>query len=318
MQNDIYYDEILEELKPDYVVHGDNWKTGYQAPIREAVIQTLKKWGGQLVEYPYYEKNSLEVLNSSLKDKLGFPETRRQRLKYQLQSGELINAIEVHDGLSALIAEYTSADTDEGIKSFDAMWVSSLCDSTVKGKPDIELVDLTSRLQTVDEILEVKISSTKSQEKRKIKDLKKKLKAGDLLIATELSRLGRSMLEIINLVLELNDNQINFLFLRQIELSNFNNPSSKLILSIYAYLAENERELISKRTKAGLENARINGKILGRPKGTLKSVYDKDIEKIKVLLDKKLSIASIWKLLYSDSGRTYDGLLWFIKKRKLK
>ncbi|HEF3546598.1 TPA: recombinase family protein, partial [Campylobacter upsaliensis] len=132
------------------------------------------------------------------------------------------------------------------------------------------------------------ISSTKSQEKRKIKDLKKKLKAGDLLIATELSRLGRSMLEIINLVLELNDNQINFLFLRQIELSNFNNPSSKLILSIYAYLAENERELISKRTKAGLENARINGKILGRPKGTLKSVYDKDIEKIKVLLDKKL------------------------------
>ena len=155
VQNDIYYDEILEELKPDYVVHGDNWKTGYQAPIREAVIQTLKKWGGQLVEYPYYEKNSLEVLNSSLKDKLGFPETRRQRLKYQLQSGELINAIEVHDGLSALIAEYTSADTDEGIKSFDAMWVSSLCDSTVKGKPDIELVDLTSRLQTVDEILEV-------------------------------------------------------------------------------------------------------------------------------------------------------------------
>lgn len=170
----------------------------------------------------------------------------------------------------------------------------------------------------LDEILEVKISSTKSQEKRKIKDLKKKLKTGDLLIATELSRLGRSMLEIINLVLELNDNQINFLFLRQIELSNFNNPSSKLILSIYAYLAENERELISKRTKAGLENARINGKILGRPKGTLKSVYDKDIDKIKVLLDKKLSIASIWKLLYSDSGRTYDGLLWFIKKRKLK
>lgn len=170
----------------------------------------------------------------------------------------------------------------------------------------------------LDEILEVKISSTKSQEKRKIKDLKQKLKAGDLLIATELSRLGRSMLEIINLVLELNNNNINFLFLRQIELSNFNNPSSKLILSIYAYLAENERELISKRTKAGLENARSNGKIIGRPKGTLNSVYDKDIEKIKILLDKNLPIMSIWKLLYADSGKTYDGFLWFIKKRKLK
>lgn len=171
---------------------------------------------------------------------------------------------------------------------------------------------------TLDEILEVKISSTKSQEKRKIKDLKQKLKSGDLLIATELSRLGRSMLEIINLVLELNDNNINFLFLRQIELSNFNNPSSKLILSIYAYLAENERELISKRTRAGLENARANGKKLGRPKGTLKSIYDKDIEKIKTLLDKNLPIMSIWKLLYADSGKTYDGFLWFIKKRKLK
>ena len=170
----------------------------------------------------------------------------------------------------------------------------------------------------LDEILEVKISSTKSQEKRKIKDLKQKLKAGDLLIATELSRLGRSMLEIINLVLEFNANNINFLFLRQRELSNFNNPSSKLILSIYAYLAENERDLISQRTKAGLEDAKASGKKLGRPKGSLNSIYDKDIDKIQTLLDKDLSIRSIWKLFYKDSGKTYDGLLWFIKKRKLK
>ncbi|MCR6580372.1 recombinase family protein [Campylobacter insulaenigrae] len=170
----------------------------------------------------------------------------------------------------------------------------------------------------LDEILEIKISSTKSQEKRKIKDLKQKLKSGDLLIATELSRLGRSMLEVINLVLELNDNNINFLFLRQIELSNFNNPSSKLILSIYAYLAENERDLISKRTKAGLENARASGKQLGRPKGTLKSIYDKDIDKIKILIEKDLPIKSIWKLLYDDSSKTYEGFLWFCKNRNLK
>lgn len=170
----------------------------------------------------------------------------------------------------------------------------------------------------LDEILEVKISSTKSQEKRKIKDLKQKLKAGDLLIATELSRLGRSMLEIINLVLKFNSNNIKFLFLRQMELSNFNNPASKLILSVYAYLAENERDLISQRTKAGLENARASGKKLGRPKGSLNSIYDKDIDKIQTLLDKDLSIKSIWKLLYKDDGKSYDGLLWFIKKRKLK
>ena len=170
----------------------------------------------------------------------------------------------------------------------------------------------------LDEILEVKISSTKSQEKRKIKDLKQKLKSGDLLIATELSRLGRSMLEIINLVLEFNANNIKFLFLRQMELSNFNNPASKLILSVYAYLAENERELISQRTKAGLEKARLNGKKLGRPMGTLNSIYDKDTEKIQILLEKNLPIKSIWKLLYADSGKSYDSLSWFVKQRKLK
>ncbi|EAH9297578.1 recombinase family protein, partial [Campylobacter jejuni] len=123
---------------------------------------------------------------------------------------------------------------------------------------------------------------------------------------------------IINLVLEFNSNNIKFLFLRQMELSNFNNPASKLILSVYAYLAENERDLISQRTKAGLENARASGKKLGRPKGSLNSIYDKDIDKIQTLLDKDLSIKSIWKLLYKDNGKSYDGLLWFIKKRKLK
>ncbi|EFP1838167.1 resolvase, partial [Campylobacter jejuni] len=70
--------------------------------------------------------------------------------------------------------------------------------------------------------------------------------------------------------------------------------------------------------KAGLENAKASGKKLGRPKGSLNSIYDKDIDKIQTLLDKDLSIRSIWKLFYKDSGKTYDGLLWFIKKRKLK
>ena len=169
----------------------------------------------------------------------------------------------------------------------------------------------------LDEILEITISSRKSQEKRKIKDLKQKLKPGDLLIATELSRLGRSMFEIIELVLDFNENNIKFFFLRQPELSNVNNPSAKLLLAIYGYIAENERELISQRTKAGLEMARSKGKKLGRPVGSTNSYFDKDVHKIKELLSKKLTIRSIWRLLYSDSDKSYEGLMWFCKKRKL-
>ncbi|ECO1957842.1 TPA: recombinase family protein [Campylobacter coli] len=194
--------------------------------------------------------------------------------------------------------------------------------STNKQEVDSQKLEIMEYCQRnnikLDEILEVKISSTKSQERRKIKDLKSKLKSGDLLIATELSRLGRNMLEIINLVLEFNANNINFLFLRQIELSNFNNSNSKLILSIYAYIAENERELISQRTKAGLESARANGKKLGRPYGALSSIYEKDRDKIQELLAKQLSIKSIWKILYADSGKSYDSLLWYVRQRKLK
>jgi len=170
----------------------------------------------------------------------------------------------------------------------------------------------------LDEILEVTISSQKSQEKRRIKDLKNKLKSGDLIIATELSRLGRSMFEIIELVLDFNQNGVKFFFLRQPELSNVNNPSSKLLLAIYGYIAENERELISQRTKAGLEKARKNGAKLGRPFGSTNSIYDKDIEKIKELVNRKLTIRSIWRLLYSDDNRSYESLLWFCKNRKLK
>lgn len=157
IQNDIYYDEILEELKPDFVVHGDNWIEGYQKPIRKRVIEKLKDWGGQLIEFPYYNNNNLSMLSGCLADKLGFPETRRQRLRYQLKSSEVIKVMEAHDGLSALIVENTKVKEKNSnkINVFDAIWISSLCDSTVKGKPDIELVDLTSRLNQVNEIMDV-------------------------------------------------------------------------------------------------------------------------------------------------------------------
>lgn len=155
IQSDIFYDEVLRELRPDYVMHGDNWLEGYQKPVRERVIQVLAEWGGQLVEVPYTRSDNLSILGGALRERLGLPETRKQRLAYQLKSGEPVRVLEAHDALSALIVEKSSVETESGVKCFDAIWSSSLCDSAVNGKPDIELVDLTSRLQKVNEILEV-------------------------------------------------------------------------------------------------------------------------------------------------------------------
>lgn len=138
-----------------------------------------------------------------------------------------------------------------------------------------------------------------------------------MLITIELSRLGRSMLEIIELILDLDKRGVKILFLNQRELGNFENIHSKIILGIYACFAEIERDLISQRTKAGLEKVKEKGIQLGRPFGSFSSFYDKDIEKIKELLKKELTLINIWKLLYKDGGKTYESLLWFCHKRGL-
>lgn len=155
IQNDIYYDEVIRELRPDYVVHGDNWCTGYQKPVRERVIEVLKEWGGKLVEFPYTNNATLSTISQSLESRMGMPETRRQWLQYKLKSGEITRVMEAHDGLSALLVERTKAGRPGKEDVYDGIWISSLCDSTVKGKPDTELVDLTARLQTVSQILDV-------------------------------------------------------------------------------------------------------------------------------------------------------------------
>lgn len=155
VQNDIYYDEILRELRPDYVVHGDNWRSGYQKPVRERVIEVLREWGGELIEFPCTLSDELATLSRNFSDRPGLPEARRQRLRRQLHEGAFVRVLEAHDGLSALLVENTLVQTDNGGRMFDGIWISSLCDSTVKGKPDIELVDLTSRLQKADEIMDV-------------------------------------------------------------------------------------------------------------------------------------------------------------------
>lgn len=148
-QETLDYTENLNQLKPDYVFHGDDWKEGSQSLIRKNVIDTLKGWGGELIEIPYTKDVSIDQINNIIKQSDSIPESRRGKLK------KTIRIMEAHNGLSALIVENTQVQKDEKINSFDGMWVSSLTDSTAKGKPDIELVDMTSRINTINEIMEV-------------------------------------------------------------------------------------------------------------------------------------------------------------------
>ena len=154
VQESLDYTDVLNRLRPDIVVHGDDWLVGYQANIRQRVIETLKSWGGELVEFPYTHTPTEETL-SSLDALLSLPETRRSRLRRLMSMKPCLSVCEAHNGITGLIVEKTAVETEHGRKQFDAMWVSSLCDSTAKGKPDIELVDMTSRLRTLEEIMEV-------------------------------------------------------------------------------------------------------------------------------------------------------------------
>lgn len=154
VQDTLSYAKILRELRPDIVVHGDDWRTGYQASIRQEVIDVLSEWGGELAEFPYTRSATSEALGK-LDQLLNLPENRRSRLKKLLSYKPCLSVMEAHNGLTGLIVENTKVETEQGVKQFDAMWVSSLCDSTAKGKPDIELVDMTSRVKTLEEIMEV-------------------------------------------------------------------------------------------------------------------------------------------------------------------
>lgn len=165
----------------------------------------------------------------------------------------------------------------------------------------------------------VEVSSTKTRARRRIDELKAKLTRGDILIATEISRLGRSMQEVITLLLDLDQKGVQFCFIRQPELSNFNNATSKLLLAIYAYLAEAEREFISQRTKAGLAALKASGAILGRRKGQLlkNPQLDPHKEYIKLLRAKGLTYDAIHKLLDIPNKTTYGNFLKYCKRRGL-
>ena len=155
VQREIMYDRILEELRPDYVVHGDNWKEGAESCIRENVLAALKRYGGELVEVPYTYSAEVKRVDDRMREFLAMPEQRRGRLRRLMDIVPIVKTIEVHSGLTGLIAEKTVVQNREGVDQFDAMWISSLCDSTEKGKPDIELVDMSSRIRTIEDVMDV-------------------------------------------------------------------------------------------------------------------------------------------------------------------
>lgn len=154
-QNSLSYADNLRKLRPDYVVHGDDWKSGVQKPIRDEVVSILNEYGGELVEYPYSNDERYRALEQRSREHLSIPDIRRGRLRDLLAMKPTVNILEAHSGITGLIAENTVVVKEGKAFQFDGMWVSSLCDSTAKGKPDIELVDMSSRLRTIDDIMEV-------------------------------------------------------------------------------------------------------------------------------------------------------------------
>lgn len=154
-QKTLSYKKNLEKYQPTYVVHGDNWISGFQKPIRDEVVSVLAGYGGKLIEFPYAKDEKYQNFENRVRAELSTPDIRRARLKKVLAMKGTISTLEAHSGLTGLIVENTIVEENGGARQFDAMWISSLCDSTAKGKPDIELVDMTSRFRTIDDICEV-------------------------------------------------------------------------------------------------------------------------------------------------------------------
>ena len=154
-QSTLDYSENLEKLKPKFVVHGDEWSEGYQQKIREKVVEKLNGWNGELIEIPYTQNAiSVDFKDEKFKDKVTSTE-RLSSLKKLLNEKGYLTFLDTHNPLSALVVENATYKNNGNDAKFDGMWLSSLTDSTVRGKPDIEAVDFSSRFITINEILEV-------------------------------------------------------------------------------------------------------------------------------------------------------------------
>jgi phosphoenolpyruvate phosphomutase len=154
-QNEWSYIENLKKYRPDYIIHGDDWLQGPDKFIRDEVFKVMKEIGGEVIEIPYTKGISQSKLKTEI-DSLGVtPEARLSSLRRLISAKPIVRIIESHNGLTGLIAEHTSVEVNGQVREFDGMWASSLTDSTSKGKPDIEAVDLTTRLHDLNDTLEV-------------------------------------------------------------------------------------------------------------------------------------------------------------------
>jgi cytidyltransferase-like protein len=149
------YTKNLKLIKPDFVVHGDDWKEGFRKNVRQEVIDLLQQWGGELVEIKYTSGVSATDMNDYIKTIGITPDVRRKQLRRLIESKEIVRVIEAHNGLTGLVAENVRFEDETSYREFDGMWASSLTDSTSRGKPDIEAVDLTSRLTNINDLMEV-------------------------------------------------------------------------------------------------------------------------------------------------------------------
>jgi phosphoenolpyruvate phosphomutase / 2-hydroxyethylphosphonate cytidylyltransferase len=154
-QDTLDYAPNLRKVKPHFVVHGSDWREGIQRETRQKVIDTISEWGGKLVEPDYTPGISSTMLNAALKEIGTTPDIRRKALRRLINAKPIVRILEAHNGITGLIVEKTEVIDGGNKRQFDGMWLSSLTDSTVKGKPDIEFVDITSRMATVNNILDV-------------------------------------------------------------------------------------------------------------------------------------------------------------------
>ncbi len=154
-QETLDYCPNLLKVRPDYVLHGDDWKTGVQAATRQKVVECLAQWGGKVIDLPYTEGISSTQLNKVIKEIGTTPDIRRHRLKRLLQNKDIVTISEAHNGLSGLIVENTSIDEGGKKKEFDGIWISSLTQNTAKAKPDIGYLDTTTRMEVLNDILDV-------------------------------------------------------------------------------------------------------------------------------------------------------------------
>ena len=153
-QTTLDYVPNLEKLRPDYVVHGDDWLTGVQQETRQRVIDCIAKWGGKVIDIPYTPGISSTALNAEVREIGTTPEIRQRMLRRLIEAKPIVRIMESHSGLTGLIIEKTKVKVNNKTEEFDGMWASSLTDSTSKGKPDIEAVDLTTRLHGLNDALE--------------------------------------------------------------------------------------------------------------------------------------------------------------------